>query len=81
MKEALVNLIEKDRCQEILKQHGVPVPNYAVIHQDNLAYADRVLEEAGVSFPVFVKPTDTAGSRGISENSVTKGYCLSQGTL
>lgn len=55
-------LQDKSRFRQFLAEHGFNVPNAKGYDQ-----ADRALEDVGYfNWPVFVKPVDSAGSKGVS---------------
>lgn len=58
----LKTLLDKEKCQQILSNHGLPVPYF------NKVDLGEFVPDA--KFPVIVKPVNEANSRGISEDSV-----------
>lgn len=60
--ESVLILQNKDRFREFLEQHGFNVPKAKGFASIETALADR----EWYSFPVIVKPTDSAGSKGVT---------------
>lgn len=51
----------KDKRISALKQAGIPVANFAVVHDRD----ELVSISSGFGFPLVLKPVDNAGSRGV----------------
>lgn len=64
--ETLRTLLEKDVCQAVLRQKGLPIPRFTVITRENLGEMDRLISSNIGSFPVVLKPTAESGSVGVS---------------
>lgn len=69
-RQTLQNILQKDICQGILKTHAIPIPNFIVIRQSDIGKEKTLLENSRLNFPVLVKPTDLAGSIGLSQDSI-----------
>jgi D-alanine-D-alanine ligase len=54
---------DKGKTKSILRQHGVPTPDFMVIRDGRFAMEN-------LSFPLFVKPAAEDGSLGIDDSSV-----------
>ncbi len=56
--------LHKDKAKALLRQHGVPTPDWWVLEEG------AALQVPGASFPLIVKPVREDGSLGISFDSV-----------
>ena len=63
---ALDLMLHKDRCQQRLAAAGIPTPASIAVSESHPALLRSAFEEAALDWPVVVKPTCEAGSRGIS---------------
>jgi D-alanine-D-alanine ligase-like ATP-grasp enzyme len=63
---ALETVLHKELCQARLAAAGIPVPRFAVVTEAEPRTLEAALGDAGLAFPVVVKPTAEAGSLGIS---------------
>lgn len=64
--DTLKHLLQKDKCQAILKDATIPIPSYLVIDKNNLGKLDYLLQKKGLDFPLVLKPTAESGSVGIT---------------
>lgn len=58
--------LNKGVAKKILRYHGVPTPDFAILHRPE--DADR----CDLPFPVIVKPNGEGSSKGISQHSVVR---------
>lgn len=69
---ALQAMIHKDDCQRRLMAAGLPIPRFLSLDEDSFAggmsgtQLVAELRRAGLSWPLVVKPSSTAGSNGIA---------------
>ncbi|MCB9076627.1 MAG: hypothetical protein H6631_03495 [Anaerolineaceae bacterium] len=68
--QTLRTLLQKDKCQERLASHGLPVPGFVVLTPGQIEKTAEKIRTAPLSFPLVVKPTATAESEGISQQSI-----------
>jgi len=60
--------LNKAKSKEFLRSHGLPVPNYAIFHDE------AVVLPPNLGFPLIIKPLQEDGSMGITTNSVVKNF-------
>ncbi|MDY7095645.1 MAG: hypothetical protein SX243_21940 [Acidobacteriota bacterium] len=69
---ALQAMIHKDDCQRRLMAAGLPIPRFLSLNEDSFAGGmsgtrlATTLAQAGLSWPLVIKPASTAGSHGIA---------------
>lgn len=63
--ETLRRVIRKDICQGFLANNGIPVPPGRVIRRSQVDSILRELGSTASAFPLVLKPTGEAGSRGV----------------
>ncbi len=63
----LLRLLKKEVCQKTLKEAGIPVPSFLIIDQANAKNAQELIENAQLSFPMVVKPTNESRSQGVTK--------------
>jgi D-alanine-D-alanine ligase len=56
---------DKGKTKSILRQHGIPTPDFIVVRDNRFA-------TGSLSFPLFVKPAAEDGSLGIDDSSVVE---------
>ena len=61
----LRTVLEKDACQAVLRENGLPIPDFTVITRENLPDMEALITERIGSFPVVLKPTAESGSVGV----------------
>lgn len=59
----LLKLLEKDSCQKILKQSGIPVPKHYILSTKKHDW----LSNNRLTFPLIVKPTNESRSNGVTK--------------
>lgn len=67
---SLRNLLQKHVCQQILRENGVPVPDFTFINPEDMGNEKNILQKAGLTYPVIVKLTGESCGIGISTDSV-----------
>jgi len=63
--ETLRTVLEKDACQALLQEKGLPIPDFTVITRENIEEVDALISQNIHSFPVVLKPTAESGSVGV----------------
>ncbi|MCB0561973.1 MAG: hypothetical protein KDD09_23635 [Phaeodactylibacter sp.] len=63
--ETLRTVLEKDACQGILRENGLPIPSFTVITRENISEMPQLLSESDIGFPMVLKPTAESGSVGV----------------
>ncbi len=69
-KTTLQNVLRKDVCQKILKSHGIPIPEFAVVKTTQLKEIADILRNSALSYPAVVKLTAESGSKGMTDDSL-----------
>jgi D-alanine-D-alanine ligase len=59
--------MDKGKAKEVLAAHGLPQVPYVVLHDTEVARAQDAVEQAGLGYPVFVKPANLGSSVGVSK--------------
>jgi D-alanine-D-alanine ligase len=59
--------MDKAKAKEILAAHGLPQVRYVVLRDTETAYPGSAVEEAGLRYPVFVKPANLGSSVGVTK--------------
>ncbi|HEU0171673.1 MAG TPA: D-alanine--D-alanine ligase family protein [Acidimicrobiales bacterium] len=59
--------MDKAKAKEILAAHGLPQVRYVVLRDTETAHAGSAVEEAGLRYPVFVKPANLGSSVGVTK--------------
>lgn len=62
--EAALNASDKVRMRSRFAEAGVPSPRYIGITTDTAPHASSLFSQAGIAFPLVVKPADNMGARG-----------------
>ena len=70
--QTLHNVLHKDICQFILRQHGIPVPNFAVIPAKHFEQIPSIVESSNLSYPAVVKLTAESGSMGMDDDALVQ---------
>ena len=63
--QTLKEVLTKGKCQSILKNHRLPVPNYCIIGWHNVLELDDLIFENNIQIPCVLKPTKESGSIGV----------------
>ena len=63
--ETLRTVLEKDACQALLRNNGLPIPQFTVITRENIGDIYSLISQNIYSFPVVLKPTAESGSVGV----------------
>lgn len=69
---ALKNVLAKSRCQQLLEQQHLAIPEFAALTEAMLADLPTVLAMRNLRFPLFVKPDGLSTSKGISQDCMVK---------
>ncbi len=64
----LLYCLDKDRCAAMLHAHGVPVPHWQLVAEDDPAPSDWSI------YPAIVKPAAEDASNGVHANSVVRSH-------
>jgi D-alanine-D-alanine ligase-like ATP-grasp enzyme len=70
---SLDNMLLKERCQGVLSKQGVAIPRYVTADKKSVDSILGRMDEAGLVFPVIIKPTAVSCSKGILPDAV-KSY-------
>lgn len=62
--EALANQLDKQTAKQMVLEAGLRSPSYFISHAQNPSYTHQL------NYPLFVKPTNQGGSKGIDEMSL-----------
>lgn len=65
--QTLLKLLEKDTCQQILKEGGIPIPEHFIINTADTATIEDFLQGNSLPFPWVIKPTNESRSNGITK--------------
>lgn len=63
--KTLRTVLEKDACQAVLRENGLPIPSFTVITRENVSEMTQLLSESDIGFPLVLKPTAESGSVGV----------------
>ena len=63
--KTLRTVLEKDACQAVLRENGLPIPAFMVITRENVSEMTQLLSESDIGFPLVLKPTAESGSVGV----------------
>ena len=63
--KTLRTVLEKDACQAVLRENGLPIPSFTVISRENVSEMAQLLSESDIGFPLVLKPTAESGSVGV----------------
>ena len=63
--KTLRTVLEKDACQAVLRENGLPIPSFTVITRENVSEMAQLLSESDIGFPLVLKPTAESGSVGV----------------
>ncbi|MEQ8702769.1 MAG: hypothetical protein RIC19_02560 [Phaeodactylibacter sp.] len=64
--KTLRTVLEKDACQAVLRENGLPIPSFKVISRENVSEMAQLLSESDIGFPLVLKPTAESGSVGVA---------------
>ena len=65
---AVLNLLlEKDSCQQALKEANIPIPAHFIISNDKVSNVRKLLTDNNLSFPLVIKPTKESRSQGVTK--------------
>ena len=64
--KTLRTVLEKDTCQAVLRENGLPVPAFTVITRESISEMGQLLFDSNLSFPLVLKPTAESGSVGVA---------------
>lgn len=62
--ESALNASDKVRMRKRFAEAGIPSPKFAGIRVADLSRAQEMVRDAGIAFPLVVKPADNMGARG-----------------
>ncbi len=65
--QTLIQLLEKDTCQQILAAANIPIPSHLIIHQKDAGMVGDRIINSHLSYPVVIKPTKEARSKGVTK--------------
>ena len=78
--QTLNDVLDKEDCQKILEEKGIPIPTHVAV--ENIRELERALSSGEISYPFIVKPIHSASSFGVTPDSVMRspGRALEHGT-
>lgn len=63
--QTLKEILDKDVCQSVLQQQGIPVPDFISLDRTAIRELPDRLNATDMTFPLVVKPTNEGGSMGV----------------